>query len=88
MATSNSNDTLDYYTKQNGSFELVRRYHGDNFPGVVTSESNDVMFVFRSDVENSSRGFRAEYEVFPTEGKQTEILVKNTHSVEKDCSYS
>lgn len=72
METNSNNDSLEYYTKYNGSYELVHRYHGDDIPAVVMSESIDVMFVFRSDNEYNSYGFRADYEIFPTKGEQTQ----------------
>ena len=66
--TLKSNDSLEYYIKHNESYNLADRFHGDKMPPVVIA-SSDIMFVMRTDMEFTGRGFYAEYKISPSEGR-------------------
>ena len=64
-------DSLQLYEYDSRIFQPKQAYFGHQQPFTITATS-DLMFVFRSDEENNSTGFKAEYSIFKTHGMLTQ----------------
>ncbi|XP_031550756.1 uncharacterized protein LOC116288153 isoform X1 [Actinia tenebrosa] len=63
-------DCLQLYENNSRIFKHRQAFFGQQPPFTITATS-DVMFVFRSDEENNSTGFRANYTMFKTPERTT-----------------
>jgi hypothetical protein len=65
---NDAKDTLTFSKNVSGTFQLNDTFHGNRLPFTITATS-DLLFVFLTNEEHNSTGFRAEYTVFKIFGK-------------------
>ena len=68
MNGSDVDDYLQFFIMMNGTHQINETFYGVKQPFNVTATS-EVKFLFRSDEDSNSYGFRAEYHVFRSRGK-------------------